>query len=508
MYRLESMSNGAEIQSVLAELMEKYQSEVVSFSNEAVLYRALHGLAYFSYEYVDEKYNVLLWFAGVLYDAKERRCWGLEVLEEKVKEIPKSDTISRDGLVALKQMKQKDYQEMRQFLIWDIEKFCEGDKEEKIGMVVGNRYKEMEESGRFLRHKSRKKQNEKLQMFKFRKKCEKFLKNYNPQKMKEYLDNYIIGQDEAKMMVCMAVYNHYLRILHPEENLVKTNVLLLGPTGCGKTEIMRRLKDILDVPLTLFNYSEVVGTQWKGKHKEDALYELLAESKMQTCIAEYGIVFLDEVDKVAGKGHMGDIGEEVQGQMLGMLEGTLMKVERRNDTSGFSAGEFLMNTKNILFICSGAFEGLEEIVAKDAEEVSGSFGMPLKKKAKAYTRETLKAKHLETYGFRSELVGRLCERAVLSPIGKEEIKRILTHAKDSFLERYKNTLLLGGNVILEFTEDALDVIAEEAIALKIGARSLNRILAKLLDDYIYELEENRELTRLSIDGKTVREKLG
>lgn len=332
--------------------------------------------------------------------------------------------------------------------------------------------------------------------------CRDFLKKHTPRSIKQELDKYIIGQDDAKKLISLAVYNHYQRICHPEQKLKKCNILMAGPSGCGKTEIVRRLKEMLNVPVVLADFSCIVSTPYKGRNKEEELIRLYREADGHVGNASCGIMFLDEFDKICSpNGSRGrDFSDELMGQLLGMFEGTLI------DTSAMSSfsdpGErFVIDTSNILFVCMGAFEGLSDIVRKDLRERSmenedSLFGLPggsIPKDMKIQSCD-VRLEHLIEYGIKPELAGRLCNLALLDPADAQMMKKILTDAMDSPLQRLKNELELD-DVKLKVTDGALDMIVDRALKKDIGARALNTVLREIFDDVLFRAP--------SLSGSTV-----
>ncbi len=341
--------------------------------------------------------------------------------------------------------------------------------------------------------------------------CATFLKECTPSRIKSELDRYIVGQDDAKRLIASAIYNHYLRICHPEAGIKKYNVLMIGPSGSGKTEIVRRLKDMLNIPIVLADSSGLVSTPYRGRNKEDELLHLYQEADQDLKKASYGIMFLDEFDKCCTRtGRRGlDNADELMGQFLGMMEGTDIDTSQRSGRNVFDE-EIVINTDNILFVCLGSFEGLEGIVKKDMREnaineTKSAFGLAAAAVPSNYklSSSDIELKHLIEYGIKPELAGRLCNLAVLDAPDVKMMKRILTETVDGPIQRLKNELSLD-NVKLSFTDEALEKIAQKAADSGLGARALSKLLREILDDVLYNAP-SLEGTGVVITEKEVKD---
>ncbi len=333
---------------------------------------------------------------------------------------------------------------------------------------------------------------------------EEFLKKYTPQKIKEYLDRYVIGQDETKILLATAVYNHYLRLAYPEEKLLKTNVLMIGPSGCGKTELIRRLKEIVQVPVVITDFSGVVATPWKGRNKEEALLNLYIKAGKDLGKAERGIVFCDEFDKAIRNrsNSREDINMELQGQLLGMMEGTNLDVPYERPDSGRVT--IHMNTENILFICAGAFEGLDKIAMKDQIQKGIGFGSAIDmEKEFELTGKNLKIDYLVEYGMKQELAGRLGGITVLKKLDREALRQVLVEVEDSIFSKSKNEFQIEDDVQLTFTDDAVDIIIDRVMQMDIGARGLNSVVHDILAKPLYEVPSLEGVREVVITGRSI-----
>ncbi len=336
----------------------------------------------------------------------------------------------------------------------------------------------------------------------YRQRFKKFLETMTPESIKAYLDRFVVGQDETKRILSTAVYNHYLRLANPEAKLIKTNILMIGPTGSGKTEMIRRISNLVNVPVVVTDFSGIVATPWKGRNKEEALTTLYERAGRDLEMAQSGIVFCDEFDKIVPSKRYsrgGDINDELQGQLLGMLEGTELDVP----VGGSSV--IRMDTSNILFVCAGAFEGLDKIVEKDIGRSGIGFGSEVRKtEAFQLSRDNLDQKHLIKYGMKPELAGRLHSVGVLSKLTKEQLKCILTDSEDNVIVRYENEFREEDDVKLTFTDEALDVIIEKVLSMDIGARGLNSVIHDILKVPLFEVPSDRNIREVKVTGAAAR----
>ncbi len=334
----------------------------------------------------------------------------------------------------------------------------------------------------------------------------------NPVRVKEYLDEYIIGQDEAKMTLAVAVCQHFKRIAKNDQNIEidKTNVLMMGPTGCGKTFLVRKLAEYLDVPFAICDATGLTEAGYVGDDVESVLVRLVANADGDIKKAEHGIVYIDEIDKIARKGESTSItrdvsGEGVQQGLLKMIEGSVVRLpagEKRKHPRG-EMNE--IDTRNILFICGGAFVGLDKIVSRRTKTSSIGFGSKLEQ---AVERDDLfkevVTKDLISFGLIPEFIGRFGISTSVEELKIEHLTKILKEPKNSLVRQYQYIFELDG-VELQFEDDALVAIAEQAKKLDTNARGLKNIIEKILLKYQFEAAElvQRGLTKIVISKETV-----
>lgn len=318
-----------------------------------------------------------------------------------------------------------------------------------------------------------------------------------PKEIKKKLDEYIIGQDKAKKIISVAVYNHYKRVFLNIANQRKSNILLIGPTGSGKTLLAQTVSKILDVPFAIADATALTEAGYIGDDVETVLQKLIAAADGDIEKAERGIVFIDEIDKIA-KRALSDsrgkdpTGEGVQQRLLKMLEGNEMEVQKKNPQKPAKIETIKFNTKNVLFICGGAFPGLSSIISERTHEkkTSVGFGADIKDNKKEKNESELflevKPDDLVKFGMLPEFLGRLPVIAPLSALTDDELVEVLTSVKGNLVEQYEEYFSADG-VALVFTNEAIRKIAHKANSMGTGARSLQSIMEEVLQDAMYEV---------------------
>ena len=327
-----------------------------------------------------------------------------------------------------------------------------------------------------------------------------------PKAIKEYLDQYVIGQDRAKKLLSVAVYNHYKRINHnlvekPDDGveLEKSNILMVGPTGTGKTLMARTIARMLDVPFTIVDATVLTEAGYVGEDVESILTRLLQEADYDVKKAERGIVFIDEIDKIARKSDNPSItrdvsGEGVQQAMLKLLEGNVVNVPPKGGRKHPEQDFVHVNTENILFICGGAFEGIERRIAQRLNTQVIGFGAQGKQRIdKNNLLQYVSAMDLRGYGLIPEIIGRLPVITYLDALDRDTLKRILTEPKNAILRQYEKIFEIDG-IKLIIDPEVLDLIVDTSIKNKLGARGLRSICEQIMNDAMFEAPSSNEDT--------------
>ena len=345
----------------------------------------------------------------------------------------------------------------------------------------------------------------------------------SPKEIKEILDEYVIGQEEAKKVLAVAVYNHYKRVAYEENieekqeisdddvEIQKSNILLVGPTGCGKTLLASTLAKILNVPFAIADATTLTEAGYVGEDVENILLKLIQAADGDIEKAEKGIIYIDEIDKITRKSENPSItrdvsGEGVQQALLKIVEGTIASVPPQGGRKHPHQELIQINTENILFICGGAFEGLEKIIKERTAQKAIGFGAEIKSEKEESKYEIFKEllpQDLLKFGLIPEFVGRLPIIATLHELDREALANIVTKPKNALVKQYQKLFELD-NVTLEFEPEAINLIVDKAIERKTGARGLRSIIEEIMRDIMFEIPSNPNIEKCIITKETVK----
>lgn len=330
-----------------------------------------------------------------------------------------------------------------------------------------------------------------------------------PAELKSHLDHYIIGQDDAKKVLSVAVYNHYKRLMQPKKDddvmIEKSNIIMVGETGTGKTYLARTIAKVLQVPFAIADATVLTEAGYVGEDVESILSRLLQAADFNTELAERGIVYIDEIDKIARKSDNPSItrdvsGEGVQQGLLKLLEGSIVNVPPQGGRKHPEQKLVQINTENILFICGGAFDGIDRHIAKRINTRPIGFSNDAKRLELWENTSLLRfvtQQDLKSYGLIPELIGRLPLLTYLNPLDRDALRRILTEPKNALVKQYKKLFAMEG-VTLEFSPEVLEYIVDRAMEYKLGARGLRSICEAIMTDVMYEIPSNKDIKHFTL----------